>query len=336
MTRERITVANAPLLDGLAFRNYEGEQDLPGIADVVNRSMAADGDEFMVTLDDVRADYAHPVNYDPFEDVLMVELKGRLVGVASTRWKQVPDGAWIYEHHAHLVPEARLPGLRQAMLSWSEARLREVASRHPISGAKMLEIWTKAEMNDWRRLVLANGYEDYWHLFEMRRPDLEGIPEASLPEGAELRPVTRESFVKVWEAAREALRDERSYSEERWSDEAYKRLMELPYHRPELWKVAWSADEVVGAVGLTVNEEENEVFKRKRAWTDPVFVRRPWRRKGIARALLAEALRAAKDLGMEEAGLNVDTDNPSGALRIYKKMGFVETHEFVFCRKPLE
>jgi GNAT superfamily N-acetyltransferase len=336
MARKRFHVTNGPALDGLTFGHYEGEHDLPAIVDVLNRSMEADGDAFMLTLDDVKAEYGHPVNYDPFEDVLMVEMGGNLVGVASARWKQNPHGLRLYEHHSHLVPEARLPGLRQAMLSWSEGRLREIAAGHSTSDSKKLEIWTKADMNDWRRLVLANGYVDYWHLFEMRRPGLEDIPDLSLPEGIDLRPVTRDGFRRVWEAAREALRDERSYSEERWGEEAYGRLMEITYHRPELWKVAWSGDEVVGAVGVMVNGEENAAFKRKRAWTDPVFVRRPWRRQGIARALLAEALRSARDLGMEEAGLNVDTDNPSGALHIYKQMGFVEAYEFIFARKPLE
>lgn len=336
MTRKPVAVPNPPSFDGLTFRHYEGEQDIPVIAEVQNRSMEADGDAFMLTVDDIRAEYTHPMNFDPFNDVLIVEIEGKAMGVASVRWKQRLDKIRLYEHHSHLVPEARRPGLRQAMLSWSEARLREIAAGHETPDIKMFEIWAKAEMNDWRKLVLANGYVDDWRLFEMKRPDLEGVPDLKLPEGIELRTVTKDNFRKVWDAAREAIMDERSYSEERWGEDGYRRLIDLPYHKPELWKVAWSGDEVVGAVGVTIGEEENAAFNRKRGWTDPVFVRRAWRRRGIARALLSEALRSLKDLGMEEAALSVDTDNPSGALKIYKDMGYIVAHEFTFARKPLE
>jgi len=329
------SISNPPLVKGLSFRHYEGEQDLPAIAEVQNRSMEADGDAFMLTLEDVRSEYTRPLNFEPSTDVLMAEVDGKLVGVASVRWRQKLGNLRLYEHHSHLVPEARHPGLRQAMLSWSEDRLREIASGHQTSDRKELEIWTKADLNDWRGLVLANGYVDDWHLFEMRRPDLESIPDLRLPKGIEMRPATRESFRKVWDAAREAIMDERSYSEERWGEDAYRRLLDYPSMRPELWRVAWSGDEVIGGVGVMVSEEENEAFGRKRGWAEPVFVRRPWRRRGIASALLADALRTIKDLGMEEAGLNVDTDNPSGALRIYKKMGFIEAFDFVFARKPI-
>lgn len=40
--------------------------------------------------------------------------------------------------------------------------------------------------------------------------------------------------------------------------------------------------------------------------------------------------------GMEEAALGVDTDNPSGALQLYKGMGFHETRREANYRKPLE
>ena len=52
-------------------------------------------------------------------------------------------------------------------------------------------------------------------------------------------------------------------------------------------------------------------------------VRRPWRRRGLARALVAESLRALRDAGMTSAVLGVDADNPTGALGVYEDNGFV-------------
>lgn len=327
---------NAPAVKGLTFRYYEGDQDLPIVVDVPNRSMAADEDAFAITLNDTTNEYAHPLNFDPYEDVMIVELEGKPIGVSSVRWKQKPDGVRLYEHHAHLVPEARFPGLRQSMFLWGEQRLREIAAGHHTQDRKELEVWVKAEMNDWRRLVLANGYKDAWHLFEMRRPNLDNIPDHKLPAGIEIRPVTRENFRLVYAGAREAFLDERSFTEERWGEEACERTLANPELRIDLWQVAWDGDQIVGGVAVIISPEENAAMNRKRGWTEAVFVRRPWRKKGVARALLASSLRVLKEVGMEEAALGVDTDNPSGALRIYQDMGYVADFEFVFARKPLD
>jgi len=333
--RREIRPPMAPSVKGLVFRHFEGDQDLPIIVDVSNRSMEADGDAFVFTMNDVRAEYDDPINFDPEEDVMIAELEGKPVGVSTVRWKQKQDGIRLYEHHAHLVPEARLPGLRQCMFVWGEERLRETAAGHDTPDRKELEVWTKAEMNDWRKLVVANGYKDDWHLFEMKRSNLDNIPDCRLPPGVEVRPVTRDNFRAVFEGAREAFRDERSYTEERWGEDAYRRTLENPQLRLDLWQVAWAGEQVVGGVAIMISEEENVALNRKRGWTEAVFVRRPWRKQGIARALLANSLRVLKEVGMEEAALGVDTDNPSGALRVYKQMGYVEAYEFIFARKPL-
>jgi len=40
-----------------------------------------------------------------------------------------------------------------------------------------------------------------------------------------------------------------------------------------------------------------------RGWTDPIGVRRRWRKQGLARALIARSLRLLREQGMTEAGL---------------------------------
>ena len=39
---------------------------------------------------------------------------------------------------------------------------------------------------------------------------------------------------------------------------------------------------------------------------------------------------------MTEAGLGLDADNLSGALHLYRKMGFQEIKRFMTYRKPLD
>jgi ribosomal protein S18 acetylase RimI-like enzyme len=59
-------------------------------------------------------------------------------------------------------------------------------------------------------------------------------------------------------------------------------------------------------------------------WINSVGTRRAWRGRGVATALLQEVLHAAAGAedGLERAILGVDAENPTGALRVYRALGF--------------
>jgi mycothiol synthase len=65
-------------------------------------------------------------------------------------------------------------------------------------------------------------------------------------------------------------------------------------------------------------------------------VRPPWRRRGLARALIARSLQDLKDYGMEEAELGVDSENESAAFRLYESMGYRTFSIDTWYRKPME
>jgi len=85
-----------------------------------------------------------------------------------------------------------------------------------------------------------------------------------------------------------------------------------------------------------INRKENEEYGRQRGYTETICVRRPWRRQGVARALIARSLQTVKAQGMTEAALGVDTQNPSGARRLYESMGFRPVKSHTLYRKPLD
>ena len=92
---------------------------------------------------------------------------------------------------------------------------------------------------------------------------------------------------------------------------------------------------MVGMVRSYINHKENERYGFLRGWTEDICVRKAWRGKGIARALIARSLQTLKDHGMQHATLGVDVDNPSGALRLYESMGYQSYMEEVVLRKQL-
>ena len=64
-------------------------------------------------------------------------------------------------------------------------------------------------------------------------------------------------------------------------------------------------------------------------------MRRPYRRRGLARAMIVESLRTLKAQGMTESALNVDSDSTTGATRVYDDCGFRVENRWLAYRKPL-
>ena len=99
--------------------------------------------------------------------------------------------------------------------------------------------------------------------------------------------------------------------------------------------MAWDGHEVAGSVMTFIWPDENEAVGVRRGWLEHVSVRRPWRKRGLATALIAETLRMLRDAGMEQAALGVDSQNPTGALRLYESLGFRRHRTGISLRRPL-
>ncbi len=167
----------------------------------------------------------------------------------------------------------------------------------------------------------------------MTRPCSQPVEILPIPEGIEIRPVEDQMIRQIFHAAVEAAQDQWNFVE--MDEKDFIAWQENPMFDPSLWLVAWEENEVVGSVMNFVNKEENENFHRERGYTEGISTRRPWRKKGIASALLTRSIKMFIDMGMEETALGVDTENPSGALNIYKSVGYTEHKRHIVYRKPL-
>jgi ribosomal protein S18 acetylase RimI-like enzyme len=331
-TNDTITVTDAPAIPGLTFRGFRGEADYTAMVQVIEESKQADQIERTQSVEDVARDYEHLVNSDPYRDMLFAEMHGKVIGYSRVWWNQQLDGARTYQHFVVLTPEWRGKGLLRAMLRYNERRLREIAGDHPADGPRSFEVWVADTEAEWEALLVAEGYQGVRYALRMVRPNLKDIPDLPLPEGLQVRPVLPEHYRTVWKAAAEAFRDAWGASE--WRDEDLENWMNSPTFMPELWQVAWDGEQVAGMVLNYINEAENEEYDRKRGHTEPICVRRPWRRRGLARALIARSFRVLKEQGMTEAALGLDAQNLSGALRLlYESMGYRVVKRFTTFRK---
>jgi mycothiol synthase len=153
----------------------------------------------------------------------------------------------------------------------------------------------------------------------MVRPSLDSVPDVPLPAGLEVREVGEKDRVAVWHALVEAFADHRGQGTK--SDADKRRFLEDDHMRPELWVIAHDGDEIAGGVlSMLTDLPTGQTGMLGRV--DGVFTRRPWRRRGLARALVARSLALLREHGATIADLSVDGANPNQAMTLYESLGF--------------
>jgi ribosomal protein S18 acetylase RimI-like enzyme len=334
MADDNFTLPEKPQIPGLKSRGFILEKDCPGIADVISAMREVDHYDYVPDAAELFKEFgAEAKKRDLARDILIVEVDGAVVGESFVSWDDAPTGERLYQLDANLVPGLRRTGLRRSMLLWAERRARELAAGHPPEVPKLLHVFVDAGEDDWRALLESSGYRIFRHGCKMVRPDLNNIPEFPLPAGVETRKVEPAHYEKIRKAWNEACKDMRGQIP--IDDVNFKGWSEFPTFDPTLWQIAWHGDDVVGTVFGMINAKENEMNGRKRGLTELISVARPWRGRGIAKALMARCMAELRARGMTEAGLGVDAENPSGALKLYEKMGFRVVKQVTFYRKPL-
>ena len=330
---DKLNVPNAPAIPGLSFRRFRGEADYPHIAALINAGNIAFHLDECITAEAVAINYRHIEHCDPATDMIFAEVEGRPIGYGRIWWFDQNDGIRLYELIGYLHPDWHGKGIGSALWTAAEARAREIAAGHP-KGPKFFQAGAKDKEASRIALLEKFGYLPVRYGTGMSRDLSEPFPEAPLPEGIEVRPVKPEHLRLIWDATVEAFRDHWGVHDP--SEEEYARFQEEPIYNPDLWMVAWEGDQVVSAVHNFINKEENEKFQRARGYTEDIMTRRPWRKRGIARSLLVRSMKMFKEIGMTETHLGVDSQNLSGAFRLYESVGYRKVDQQILYRKPME
>ena len=325
---------------GLTFRPIQGNSDYALMVSIITASDHADHVNENTSLDDITR-WCKPSNrFDPEKDLLIASIKnasGDLTDVGFSRltWYTGAAGTRLYDQTSFLHPNYRHAGLWSAIVRRNEQRMREVATSHPENPSRFYQGWATETQVAWISTLESEGYQAVRHFNNMLYR-LGELPSFPMPIGLEVRPVLPEHFRPIWEAQREVVQGLFEVVLENWTDEKYKSWQKNPSHTPQFWQVAWDGDQVAGMVLCRIDEAENKQMGRKRGYTEHIFVRQPWRKRGLASALLTKGLQVLKDQGMQEAELGVDTENESGAHGFYQRMGYQTFSTDIWFRKPIQ
>jgi mycothiol synthase len=323
----------------LTFRQFRGEADYPQMATLVNAMDHADGKEEVVTVDEIANEYEHlDPGIDLSRDMVMVEADGALVGYGGVECQLSLDGERVFYQDLVAAPDGRRVEVERAVLRFNERRAREMVAEQPMDRPSVLSVWRPDGAIATAALLRDEGYAPVRFFFQMRRDLAGALPDRPMPSGLEIRAFepTEAGFRALHEANREAFRDH--WGAREWTEEDYQRWRHMPHWDVALWQVAWDAasGEIAGFSINTIFHADNERYGFSRGWVDQLGVRRPWRGRGLAKALLSLSLVALRARGLTEAMLGVDAANPTGALQLYEGLGFEVYKRSAVWRKALE
>ena len=322
---ETLTKANNTNLDpGLHLRPVQWT-DVNAVAKLIYDVCEADGDTTVaVTPDELKLEWQNP-GFDLSRDAFLIETTdGRVVG-----YEEFVNS---YEHaflqtDGYVHPEFKGRGIGTTLLRVIEARAREdMALALPDVRVSLRSGIDNRDPSS-HDLHRNEGYQPLRYHWRMEIKLTEAPKPVVFPDGIELRPFVREEHAHaVLDAQNEAFRDHwgsHDVSFERWEHGKFGR----DDFDPTLWMIAWDGDQIAGF-------SQNR-YRMGIGWISTLGVRRPWRKRGLGEALLLHSFGEFHRRGMTTIGLGVDAQNPTGATRLYQKVGMYAASEFVTYEKEL-
>jgi mycothiol synthase len=261
---------------------------------------------------------------DPAADS-RVTLSGDRV-VAAAVVPTPPGGGFRVDLWGGVHPDWRGRGLGRDLLGWQLARSREI--HRAVAADAPWEAHVGALIDDKATLRLCERFgmrvARYW--FEMVAPTTP--PAVPVPVGLRVTAYDGALESALHEAHMEAFADHWGY-QRRPREEWVRLSVGSEDFDPSLSRVAFDGDEIVGYV-LSYRDAAPD-----RLYIGQVGTRRPWRRRGLAAALMAQVLAAAGAAGKRTAALGVDADSPTGAVGVYERVGFAVESRAVTYALPL-
>jgi len=319
-----LELADAPAIDGLRFRRPRGnDAEYEALAAVIGVSSRADDIPWFPSGAMLRSDWADDLDgSNPALDTVIAEIDGRIVALGGQD-RVMRVGRPVYHLWGQVSPSWRRRGIGREMGRENIRRATERAvALGDVGPGQRPEIRGFASETErgHAAVLAAEGLVPIRWTFLMHRASLDDIPDAPLPDGIELRPVSPDQHRAIVLAEHEAFRDHWEHRD--FTEASFQALFARDELSTDLWVVAWDGDEIAGVVQNWIWRDENARLGVERGWLERISVRRLWRRRGLGRAITAESLRRLRAAGMTDAMLGVDADNPTGALGLYQGLGF--------------
>jgi GNAT superfamily N-acetyltransferase len=302
---------SSPLPDGISVRPLRAE-DAAAVAGIITESDENVGGTPQIAADDVKTWW---LRTKLEEDSWFLDDSGDAVAVG---WlDSLNDHAFAF---ACVRPGAMGRGLGSWLLNTTEQRARDL-------GLQLLRHGTNAADATARSLFEGAGYREARRHYEMAIELDREPPHPVLPDRLAIETFRTEDARAFHAASTESFEDEWGHSPMEF-DAWWEMRSNDPQFDPSLWFLVRDGDEIAAIARC-------EGGRHGGGFVGLLGVRKPWRRRGLGQALLLHAFREFHDRGYERASLGVDSENPTGATRLYESVGMHVESVFVTFEKTL-
>ena len=296
---------------GLVSRPCESEADLQRMEEMLMEARARTGDWRCPHVGELAWDFLMVVcHLDPREHIrLWHDRTGRLVGYALLG--EDPSFGWC------VLPTYEESEIETDAMTWASERLAELRRLNPTLWRGGLVAGAREDDPRARAFLEGQGFRHDGEAYvevNLMRSLADPILETGIPTGWQIRAVAEVGELPSRAEAQRTVWHPWTVGD--ISDEDYASLMRLPGYHRDLDVVAVAPD---GVIASYVN-----------GWIDPINqigdfgplgALPAYRRQGLTRAVLLEALRRMKAHGMNRVCVSTGESNLP-ARRLYESIGF--------------
>ena len=327
------TPVSAP---AIVLRPYRGPQDHPAMTAAANAIDVYNGVPAQRSVAGMDHFYSNLQGVDLPRDCTLVEVDGVVRAYGRVAHDDLMNGDFQVFFVVNVDPSIHDLGVEDRLRRRLLQRADQVLAAVPAERSVLVKVGVKERHPALREAAEALGFRQTRSGAQLIRPTVDDVPDIPLPDGIEVRPIAaddRAMHRRVYEAGKRAFAD--TYGEEAASDAEFEQFMGGPTFDPTLWQVAFHGDEIAGQILNFMEEERTD--DDWIGWTEGISVQPEFRRRGLARALLARSIRRVAQAGATRAALGVDLMNPNHAVTLYQSMGYrivALDHDFVLGPFP--
>jgi len=296
--------------------------DVRTVGELLNVCDIAEYGEPDVTLDDLRTEWQAPTFHLDTDAWMVIDPEGRLVGYAEMGQRL---HAKIYTY-MRVLPSYAGRGIGGHLLQLAEAWARQQMAEADPGVRVTMNSWASSNNEVVQRRLERAGYEVIRRNWRMEIDMEVAPPEPKWPEGITLRTFQPGMDRQIFEMIDTAFQDHWGHMPgdfEEWRHWT----IERDTFDPTLWFLAFDGDQIAGGSLCTTFMDIG--------WVDTLAVLRPWRRKGLAMALLRHSFGEFYRRGWLKVGLGVDSQNLTGATRLYERAGMHVARQYISYQKEL-